>query len=264
MSAPHLPFRLDGKVALVTGSGRGIGAAIAIELARCGANVVVNYSRAAGPAQKVVQEIKTLGSEAIAIKADVSDVSETTRLFKEALDYFGHLDIVSSNAGVVSFGHLSEVSEEEFDRVFRINTRGQFFVAREASKYVEHGGRIILTSSNTARNFVVPKHAIYSGSKGAIESFVPVMAKDCGSKRITVNAVAPGGTVTDMFVDVAHHYIPGGEKLSIEQLKECAAHASPLTRCGYPLDVAHAVVFLASKEGEWVNGKIIPVDGGAA
>lgn len=111
MSAPHLPFRLDGKVALVTGSGRGIGAAIAIELARCGANVVVNYSRAAGPAQKVVQEIKALGSEAIAVKADVSDVSETTRLFKEALDYFGRLDIVSSNAGVVSFGHLSEVSE---------------------------------------------------------------------------------------------------------------------------------------------------------
>jgi len=259
-----LPFRLDGKVALVTGSGRGIGASIAIELARNGAKVVVNYSRASGPAEKVVQAIKALGSDAIAIKADVSNVQDTVRLFEEALKHFGHLDIVSSNAGVVSFGHLEEVTEEEFDRVFRINTRGQFFVAREAYKNLSPGGRIILTSSNTARTFVVPKHSIYSGSKGAIESFVPVLAKDCGAKKITVNAVAPGGTVTDMFHDVAHHYIPGGDKMTIDQLKECAAFASPLHRCGYPIDVAHAVCFLASKEGEWINGKVLGIDGGAA
>lgn len=104
--------------------------------------------------------------------------------------------------------------------MFRINTRGQFFVAREAYKHLSLGGRIILTSSNTARSFVVPKHSIYSGSKGAIESFVPVLAKDCGAKKITVNAVAPGGTVTDMFHDVAHHYIPNGDKMTIDQLKE--------------------------------------------
>lgn len=167
-----------------------------------------------------MQEIKALGSDAIAIKADVSNVNDTVRLFEEAVAHFGKLDIVSSNAGVVSFGHLEEVTPEEFDRVFNINTRGQFFVAREGYKHLNNGGRIILTSSNTARGFVVPKHAIYSGSKGSIESFVPVLAKDCGSKQITVNAVAPGGTVTDMFHDVAHHYIPGGEKMTIEQLKE--------------------------------------------
>lgn len=241
-----------------------------------------------------MQEIKALGSDAIAIKADVSNVNDTVRLFEEAVAHFGKLDIVSSNAGVVSFGHLEEVTPEEFDRVFNINTRGQFFVAREGYKHLNNGGRIILTSSNTARGFVVPKHAIYSGSKGSIESFVPVLAKDCGSKQITVNAVAPGGTVTDMFHDVAHHYIPGGEKMTIEQLKEvsfpflfscfkktlytfyictkltssflsqAAAYASPLHRCGYPLDVAHAVCFLASKEAEWINGKVLPVDGGAA
>lgn len=106
-----LPFRLDGKVALVTGSGRGIGASIAVELARNGAKVVVNYSRANGPAEKVVQAIKALGSDAIAIKADVSNVQETIRLFEEAVKHFGRLDIVSSNAGVVSFGHLEEVTE---------------------------------------------------------------------------------------------------------------------------------------------------------
>lgn len=260
---PKQNFSLDGKIALVTGSGRGIGASIALQLARNGAKVVVNYSRAEGPAQKVVEEIKSFGGDAIAIQGDVSDVKQTVRLFDEAVKHFGQLDIAVSNAGVVSFGHLGEVTEEEFDRVFAINTRGQFFVAREAYKHLSPGGRIILTSSNTASRFFVPKHTLYSGSKGAIESFVPVMAKDCGDKKITVNAVAPGGTVTDMFHDVAHHYIPGGENLTIDQLKEAAAHASPLTRCGYPEDVAQVVCFLASKEAEWVNGKVLGVDGGA-
>ena len=112
------------------------------------------------------------------------------------------------------------ISQEEFDRVFNLNTRGQFFVAREAYKHLNVGGRIILMSSNTAREFVVPKHSIYSGSKGAIESFVRVLAKDCGKKKITVNAVAPGGTVTDMFYAVAPNYIPNSEKFSDDQLKE--------------------------------------------
>ena len=111
--------------------------------------------------------------------------------------------------------------------MFCINTRGKFFVAREAYKNLQAGGRIILTSSNTASRFFVPKHSVYSGSKGAIESFVPVLAKDCGKKKITINAVAPGGTVTDMFHEVAHHYIPGGDKMSIDQLKEVITRPSP-------------------------------------
>lgn len=112
--------------------------------------------------------------------------------------------------------------QEEFDRVFQINTRGQFFVAREAYKHLSEGGRIILMSSNTARSFVVPKHSIYSGSKGAIESFVPVLAKDCGDKKITVNAVAPGGTVSDMFYAVAKEYIPNSENFTADQLKQAS------------------------------------------
>ncbi|POS77646.1 tetrahydroxynaphthalene reductase-1 [Diaporthe helianthi] len=262
-AAPHIPFRLDGKVALVTGSGRGIGAAIATELGRAGAKVIVNYAKSEAPALKLVEDIKKLGTEAVALQADVSQVSQTVKLFEEAVKVWGRLDVVCSNAGVVSFGHLEEVTEEEFDRVFTINTRGQFFVAREAYKNLNEGGRIILMSSNTARSFAVPRHSVYSGSKGAIESFVKVLAIDCGKKKITVNAVAPGGTVTDMFHDVAQHYIPGGEKYSAEQLQEMAAHASPLHRNGYPIDVAHTAVFLASKEGEWVNGKVIGVDGGS-
>ncbi|MCJ1247987.1 Short chain dehydrogenase AgnL6 [Trapelia coarctata] len=259
-----VPYRLDGKVALVTGSGRGIGAAMAVELARCGAKVVVNYANSSGPAEKLVEEIKSVGSDAIALKADVSQVKQTIQLFDEAVKHFGQLDIVCSNAGVVSFGHLEEVTEEEFDRVFSINTRAQFFVAREAYKHLNVGGRIILMSSNTTKDFIVPRHSVYSGSKGAIESFVRVLALDCGKKKITVNAVAPGGIVTDMFHAVARNYIPHSENLSDAQVKEGAAHASPLIRCGYPIDVAHVVCFLASKEGEWINGKVMPIDGGAA
>ncbi|KEY72292.1 hypothetical protein S7711_00290 [Stachybotrys chartarum IBT 7711] len=260
----YIPYRLDGKVALVTGSGRGIGAAMAIELGRCGAKVVVNYANARDSAEKVVSEIKSLGTDAVAFRADVRDVTQTTRLMDEAVAHFGGLDIVCSNSGVVSFGHLGDVTEEEFDRVFSLNTRGQFFVAREAYRHLNEGGRIILMSSNTAKDFSVPEHSLYSGSKGAIDSFVRVFSKDCGRKKITVNAVAPGGTVTDMFHQVSQHYIPNGDKFTAKERQQMAAHASPLVRNGYPVDIAHVVCFLASREAEWVNGKILTLDGGAA
>ncbi|KAK3629717.1 Short chain dehydrogenase AgnL6 [Elasticomyces elasticus] len=258
------PFSLEGKVALVTGSGRGIGAAMAVELARCGAKVIVNYAKSAGPAQKVVQQIRSLGSEAVAIQADVSKVPETERLFVEAYAVFNQLDIVCSNAGVVSFGHLEDVTEEEFDRVFNINTRGQFFVAREAYKHLGEGGRIILMSSNTAINFTVPKHSLYSASKGAINTFVRCLAKDCGKKKITINGVAPGGTITDMFYDTAKDYLPNADSMTEQQILDIVASVSPLNRCGYPTDIANVVCFLASKQSEWINGKVLGIDGGAA
>ncbi|KAK9425980.1 putative Short-chain dehydrogenase/reductase GME11373 [Seiridium unicorne] len=262
-TASHIPFRLDVKVALVTGSGRGIGAAMATKLGRAGAKVIVNYANSKDSAEKLAEKIKLPGTDSVALQADIRKVPQTVRLFDEAVKIWGGLDIVCSNAGVVSFGHLEEVTEEEFDRVFTINTRGQFFVAREAYKHLNEGGRIILMSSNTAHAFAVPRHSLYSGSKGAVESFVKVLAIDCGKKKITVNAVAPGGTVTDMFHAVSQPYIPGGEKYTAEERQQMAAHASPLVRNGFPVDIANAVVFLASKEGEWVNGKVIGVDGGS-
>jgi len=255
--------RLDGKVALVTGSGRGIGSAMAIELARRGAKVVVNYANSKDTADKLVEEIKKMGSDAISIKADIGNVSETIKMMDQAVEHFGQLDIVCSNSGVVSFGHMKDVTEEEYDRVMRINTRGQFFVAREAYKHLSVGGRIILMGSITGQAKGVPKHAVYSGSKGAIETFVRCMAIDAGDKKITVNCVAPGGIKTDMYHQVCREYIPGGEKLSDDEVDEYAKTWSPMQRVGQPIDIARVVGFLASQDGEWVNGKVIGIDGAA-
>lgn len=167
---------LAGKVALVTGAGRGIGREMALELGRRGAKIIVNYANSDASAQEVVEAIKKSGSDAKAIKANVSDVEQIVRLFEEAVQSFGKLDIVCSNSGVVSFGHVKDVTPEEFDRVFSVNTRGQFFVAREAYKHLEVGGRLILMGSITGQAKMVPRHAVYSASKGAIETFVRCMA----------------------------------------------------------------------------------------
>lgn len=254
---------LSGKVALVTGAGRGIGREMALELGRRGAKVIVNYANSAESAEEVVSLIKKSGSDAAAIRANVSDVDQIVSLFDEAKNVWGKIDIVCSNSGVVSFGHVKDVTPEEFDRVFGINTRGQFFVAREAYKHLEVGGRLILMGSITGQAKGVPKHAVYSGSKGTIETFVRCMAIDFGDKKITVNAVAPGGIKTDMYHAVCREYIPGGAELDDDGVDEYAATWSPLTRVGLPIDVARVVCFLASQDGEWINGKVLGVDGAA-
>ncbi|KAK3997793.1 tetrahydroxynaphthalene reductase [Cladorrhinum sp. PSN332] len=236
---------------------------MALELGRRGAKVIVNYANSEDTANEVVQQIKKNGSDAVAIKANVANVGEIVRLFEEAKQKWGKLNIVCSNSGVVSFGHVKDVTPEEFDRVFTVNTRGQFFVAREAYKNLEVGGRLILMGSITGQAKGVPRHAVYSGSKGAIETFVRCMAIDFGDKKITVNAVAPGGIKTDMYHKVCREYIPDGEKLDDEGVDEYAAGWSPLHRVGLPIDIARVVCFLASQDGEWVNGKVIGIDGSA-
>lgn len=149
---------------------------MALELGRRGAKVIVNYANSQESAEEVVSLIKKSGSDAASIKANVSDVDQIVSLFEQAVKVFGKLNIVCSNSGVVSFGHVKDVTPEEFDRVFNINTRGQFFVAREAYKHLEVGGRLILMGSITGQAKGVPKHAVYSGSKGTIETFVRCMA----------------------------------------------------------------------------------------
>jgi tetrahydroxynaphthalene reductase len=256
---------------------------MAMELARRGASVAVNYANSSEAAEEVVKQIKELksGADAIAIKANVANVKDTQRLMDEVVKHFGKLDICCSNSGVVSFGHFKDVTEEEYDRVMQINTRGQFFVAKEAYKRMEMGGRIILMGSITGQAKGVPKHAVYSGSKGAIETFVRCMAVgmynislldivtsanpniDAGEKKVTVNCVAPGGIKTDMYHAVCREYIPGGDKLNDDQVDEYAMTWSPHNRVGQPIDIARVVCFLASGDGDWVNGKIIGIDGAA-
>jgi tetrahydroxynaphthalene reductase len=254
---------LKGKVALVTGSGRGIGREMAMELGRRGAKVIVNYANSDAAAQEVVDGIKKAGSDAVALKGNVSVVSDIINLFDQAVKQWGKLDIVCSNSGVVTFGHIKDVTEEEYDRVMNINTRGQFFVAREAYKHLEVGGRLIMMGSITGQAKGVPMHTVYSGSKGAIETFVRCMAIDFGDKKITVNCIAPGGIKTDMYHKVCREYIPNGAKLTDDQVDEYAATWSPLHRVGLPIDIARVVCFLASQDGEWVNGKVIGIDGAA-
>ncbi|KAI7788565.1 tetrahydroxynaphthalene reductase [Diaporthe eres] len=254
---------LEGKVALVTGAGRGIGREMAQELGRRGAKVIVNYANSSESAEEVVAAIKEAGSDAVAIKANVSDVDQIVSLFEQAKQVWGQLHIVCSNSGVVSFGHVKDVTPEEFDRVFGINTRGQFFVAREAYKNLEEGGRLIMMGSITGQAKGVPKHSIYSGSKGTIETFVRCMAIDFGDKKITVNAIAPGGIKTDMYHAVCREYIPGGTTLDDDSVDEYAAGWSPLHRVGLPIDIARVVCFLASQDGEWINGKVLGIDGAA-
>ncbi|CAF9910405.1 Elsinochrome reductase 1 [Imshaugia aleurites] len=266
MSTPSAPStsRLDGKIALVTGSGRGMGRQNALELASRGASLVINYSRASGAAEAVVREIEKLGSRAVAIAADVSKPAEVATLFEKAISHYGKLDIVVSNSGVESFGHISEITVEEFDRVFSVNTRGQLLVAQQAYKHLEKGGRLVMLSSISASAKGVPNHSIYSGSKGAVEAFARCLAVDFGSKGITVNAIAPGGIKTDMYIEAARKYIPNEASMTDTQIDELAASWSPLNRVGMPQDVSRVVAFLCSQDGEWMNGQVLAIGGGAA
>ncbi len=256
--------RLDGKVALITGSGRGLGAGIALELGARGASVVVNYANSATAANSVVSAIESLGSKAIAIQADVSKVTEIDSLFSSALSHFGRIDIVVSNSGMEIFRAEEAVTEDDYDAVFGLNTRAQFFVAQHALRHCSNGGRIVLMSSVAANMSGVRDHALYAGSKAAVEGFTRSFSADAGYKNITVNAVAPGGIKTDMFAANAWHYVPGADpSWSAEDIEKGVANHGPLKRVGLPVDVARVVAFLAGPESEWVNGQVLLLTGGA-
>lgn len=252
--------RLEGKVAIVTGSSRGIGKGIAMKLAQEGAKVVVNYSSSPDKAEEVINEIKKQGGEATAIQADMSKVDQIKQLVASSVEKYGSLDILVSNAGIEHFGPFEEVTEDEFDKTFAVNTRGQFFAMQEAAKKMKDGGRIICTSSISASKGFM-NHSVYSGSKGANEAFARNLAVDLGSRGITVNAIAPGATKTDMYEKNAHLYRDPNSTLSVdEQMNKF----SPLGRVGTPEDIANVVAFLVSDEGGWITGQVIHVTGGMA
>ncbi|BAY48942.1 short-chain dehydrogenase/reductase SDR [Scytonema sp. HK-05] len=231
-----------------------------MKLALEGAQVVVNYSSSLGKAEEVVNEIKKQNGEAIAIKADMSDVAQSEQLVALTVEKYGKLDILVSNAGIEHFGPFEEVTQEEFDKTFAVNTRGQFFAMQKAAKQMKNGGRLICTSSISASKGFV-NHSVYGGSKGAIEAFARNLAVDLGPRGITVNAIAPGATKTDMYEQNAALYRDPDSKLSVDQQMK---KFSPLGRVGTPEDIANVVAFLASDEGGWITGQVIHITGGMA
>lgn len=243
---------LKGKTALITGASRGIGRAIAGRLARSGAGVVVNYASNAVEAQKTVAEIKAGGGDALAIQADVARVPDIVRMFDETIAHFGKLDILVNNAGIMFSKPVSATSEAEFDRIFAINVKGTFFACQQAASRLADGGRIINLSSSTTARFM-PTYGAYVATKGAVEQLTRAMAKELGPRGITINAISPGPTETELFV--------GGK--TPEQIQQFA-QLSAFGRLGRPEEIGEVVAFLASDAASWISGQNIRVNGGLA
>ncbi|KLO19686.1 NAD-P-binding protein [Schizopora paradoxa] len=244
---------LTGKVALVTGSSRGIGAAIARKLAKDGANVIVNYVSNEKAAAEVLNELNGIRTKsAVAIKADVSTFEGVKKFSAEALKAFGKVDILVLNAGILQNKVLSEVSEEDYDLVFNANVKGPLFLTQMLAPHLPEGGRVIFFSSTLAHFSSVPTNTLlYCGSKGAIEQFTRVLAKDFGPRQITVNCIAPGPIDTDMF-----------RKDKPEQLIKFFENLHPQKRLGQPDEVSGIVALLAGPGGSWINGQTVKVNGG--
>jgi len=245
-SSSQRTYALRQKVAIVVGGSRGIGRAISQRLAREGAAVVVNYVSNVAAANETVRTINESEGTALAVKADISKVDEIQRLFDETEAAFGGIDIVVANGATAIIKPFVEFSEHEYDQVFDVNAKGVFFTVQEAAKRLRSGGRIIVTSTGGLK-MLIPGNALYLASKGPIAQLVRTVAQELGPRNITVNAILPGYTKTDL--------LP-------ERDRRVAAEASPMKRIGQPEDVADVAVFLATDEARWITGQEIGVGGG--
>ena len=242
---------LKGKTAVVTGASRGIGRAIAIKLAKLGANIVVNYRNSVEAVQEVVKEIEALGVKALAVQCDISNFSDVESMIKQSMAEFGSIDILVNNAGITKDGLLMRMKEEEFDSVIDINLKGAFNCTRHVSAIMlkQRSGRIINISSVSGLTGNAGQ-VNYSSAKAGIVGMTKAVAKELASRGVTCNAVAPGYIQTDMT-----------EGLS-DKVKETIMNNIPLKRLGSAEDVASTVAFLASEEASYITGQVINVDGG--
>lgn len=238
------------KVAIVTGASRGIGAAVAKRLARDGFTVVVNYAGSAQAAETVVREIEAAGGNAISAQADVSKSADVRRLFDTVQEVYGGVDVLVNNAGVMALSNVADLTDEDFDRLFAINVKGSYNTMREAATRIREGGRIVNFSSSVV-GLLQPGYAAYAATKAAIEATTMVLARELRGRQVTVNAIAPGPTATDLFLD-------GKSPELVDRLAKLA----PLERLGTPDDIAAAVAFLAGADGGWINGQVLRANGG--
>jgi 3-oxoacyl-[acyl-carrier protein] reductase len=243
---------LQNKVAIITGSSRGIGADIALTLAKAGARVVINYSGNQNAADNVVSAIQADSGNAIAVKADVSKPEDVKLMFDTAIDQFGKIDILVNNAGCIVYKTIQDTTDDDFDRLFAVNVKGTFNTLRESATRLENGGRIVNFSSSVTR-LMLPTYGTYSATKGAVEQLTRVFAKEVGARGITVNSISPGPTNTELFTE-------GKSQEVINRLAGMAA----LGRIGEPMDIARVVQFLVSDQAAWVTGQNIAANGGFA
>ena len=245
--------KLTGKVAVVTGASKGIGAGIAKELAAQGASVVVNYASSKEGAEKVVAEIAKKGGKAIAIGGSVAKAAEIDALFAETAKTFGKVDILVNNAGVYAFTPLEQVTEEAVERLFGTNVTGLLLATKAGVALFPPEGGSIINIGSVVSELAPSASAVYSGTKGAVDSITRVLAKELGPKKIRVNSVNPGPVVTEGFKSAGFE----GSDFEKQMVQN-----TPLGRVGQPEDIASLVSFLASEDARWITGSLIQAAGG--
>jgi 3-oxoacyl-[acyl-carrier protein] reductase len=240
----------SNKIAIVTGASRGIGAAIAERLAKDGFTVVINYAGSQAEAEALAARIEAAGGRTLSAKADVSDPDAVRRMFDAAETAFGGVDVLVNNAGIMQLSSIADADDASFDRMIAVNLKGTFNGLREAARRLRNGGRIVNFSTSIV-GLKLENYGVYAATKAAVETMTAILSKELRGRNITVNAVAPGPTATDLF-------LTGKSPELIERMSRMA----PLERLGQPADIAGTVAFLAGPDGGWINGQVLRANGG--
>jgi len=246
--------KLVGKVAVVTGASKGIGAAIATQLGAEGAAVVVNYASSKSGAEKIVNEITSRGGKAVAVQGDISKEADIKRLFEETKKAFGRVDVLVNNAGVYEFGPIQEVTPQQYHKMFDLNVLGLLLATREAVKHFGTEGGSIINISSVAATSNLPNSSVYSATKAAVDSFTRTLAAELGPRKIRVNSISPGMVETEGVHSTG---------IAESEFRKQVEATTPLGRIGQPGDIAPAAVFLASSDSGWITGESILIAGGA-
>jgi 3-oxoacyl-[acyl-carrier protein] reductase len=245
--------KLAGKVALVTGASKGIGAEIAVQLAQAGAAVTVNYSSSKEGAERVVAEIVKSGGKAVAVQADLSQPDDVRRLFGRVKEAFGRLDVLVNNAGIYEFSPLEEITPDHFHKQFNLNVLGLLLASQEAAKFFGQEGGSIVNISSVVATAAPPNTSVYSATKAAVNAITRSLAQELGARKIRVNAINPGMVETEGMRSAGIHESDFRKQVEAQ---------TPLGRIGQPQDIAPAAVFLASSDSAWITGETLYISGG--